>query len=58
MLSAYTVAEAADLCGVTTQTVRNWLRSGRLRAVYTAGGQRQLVTADSVQAWLRKAAQE
>lgn len=40
------IGEAAAMLGVTTQTLRNWERSGRLRAERTAGGQRYYMVAD------------
>ena len=43
--------EAARACGVSTQTIGNWIRQGRLRAATTGGG-RFRVHADSLQALL------
>ncbi len=37
------IGEAAAMLGVTVQTLRNWEKSGRLRAKRTAGGQRYYV---------------
>lgn len=37
------IGEAAAILGVTGQTLRNWEKSGRLRAQRTAGGQRYYV---------------
>jgi excisionase family DNA binding protein len=37
-----TVGEAAGLRGVTVQTVRNWVRAGRLRVVIVGGGEREV----------------
>ena len=38
--------EAAALLGVTTQTLRNWDKSGKLKAVRTDGGHRRFKEAD------------
>lgn len=40
------IGEAAAMLGVTTQTLRNWEKSGRLRAARTRGGQRTYIVAD------------
>ncbi len=44
--------EAARACGVSTQTIVNWIRQGRLRAATTGGG-RFRVHADSLVEFLR-----
>lgn len=40
------IGEAAALLGVTTQTLRNWEKSGKLRPARTAGRQRTYLVAD------------
>ncbi|MFH1235900.1 MAG: MerR family DNA-binding transcriptional regulator [Parcubacteria group bacterium] len=40
------IGQAANILGVTPQTLRNWEKSGRLRAERTAGGQRFYAAAD------------
>jgi excisionase family DNA binding protein len=44
--------EAARLCGVSTQTIVNWIRQGRIRAATTGGG-RFRVHADSLVEFMR-----
>lgn len=44
--------EAARACGVSTQTIVNWIRQGRLRAATTGGG-RFRVHADSLVEFLK-----
>jgi excisionase family DNA binding protein len=44
--------EAARACGVSTQTIVNWIRQGRLRAATTGGG-RFRVHADSLIEFLK-----
>ena len=41
-MPAFTVGQAAELLGVSPDTVRRWVDSGELRATRTAGGQRQI----------------
>jgi len=38
----YTLLKAAELLGVTTQTIRNWDNSGKIRTVRTPGNQRRI----------------
>jgi len=38
----YTLLKAAELLGVTTQTLRNWDNAGKIRAVRTPGNQRRI----------------
>jgi|GEM_PF-178647 len=38
----YTLLKAADLLGVTTQTLRNWDKTGKIRAIRTPGNQRRI----------------
>ena len=45
--------DAARACGVSTQTIVNWIRQGRLRAATTGGG-RFRVHADSLVAFLEQ----
>jgi len=40
------IDEAAALLGVTTQTIRNWDNSGKLKAIRTDGGHRRFKEAD------------
>ena len=40
------IGQAAKILGVTAQTLRNWEKSGRLRAQRTVGGQRCYTVAD------------
>ncbi|MBI4092669.1 MAG: MerR family DNA-binding transcriptional regulator [Candidatus Kerfeldbacteria bacterium] len=40
------IGKAAAMLGVTSQTLRNWEKSGRLRPERTAGGQRYYAAAD------------
>jgi len=49
-LDCYTISEAALALDVTPQTVRNCLEDGRLESMWTAGGEKQLVTMASVEA--------
>lgn len=39
-------AEAASLFGVDPQTLRNWVKAGKIRAQRTVGGQRRYHEAD------------
>jgi molybdopterin-binding protein len=38
----FTVGQAAELLGVSTDTLRRWVDSGQIPAARTAGGQRRL----------------
>jgi len=38
----YTLSKAAELLGVTTQTLRNWDNAGKIRAIRTPGNQRRI----------------
>ena len=46
MASSYRIAEAAELLGVSDDTVRRWIDSGRLPAVRQGGGPAQVDGAD------------
>lgn len=37
-----TTGEAADLLGVSSQTVVNWIKTGKLDAIRTLGGHRRI----------------
>ena len=41
-VSVFTVGQAAELLGVSADTVRRWVDSSQIPAVRSAGGQRQL----------------
>ena len=41
-MSSFTVGEAAQLLGVSSDTVRRWVDSGELRAARTPGGRRRI----------------
>ena len=41
-MPAFTVAEAAELLGVSPDTVRRWVDGGQLRAVSSSGSRRQI----------------
>jgi len=41
-LAAFTVGEAAELLGVSADTVRRWVDGGELSAGRTSGGQRRI----------------
>ena len=41
-MPAFTVSQAAELLGVSPDTVRRWVDSGELRATRTSGGQRRI----------------
>jgi excisionase family DNA binding protein len=47
--AAFTIAETADLLGVSVDTVRNEIAAGRLRAVHLGGGQTVRIPAWSIQ---------
>ncbi len=38
----YTPGQAARICGVSTETIRRWERSGKIYSHRTAGGQRRI----------------
>jgi len=38
------IQEAADLCAVSRRTIYNWLQSGKIQAVRTAGGNIRIFT--------------
>ncbi len=40
---AFSTGEAARFCFVTSETIQNWIRSGRLTAQRTAGGQYRIL---------------
>ncbi len=42
------VSEAADLLGVSTQTIRRWESEGKLKAVRTEGGHRRFEVSDLI----------
>ena len=42
----YSIGEAADLLGVSTDTVRRWADAGRVQVSRTAGGRRHVDGAD------------
>ena len=46
MAASYRIAEAAELLGVSDDTVRRWIDSGRLPAVRQGGGPAQVDGAD------------
>lgn len=48
------IGEAAELLGVSTETIRNWTSAGKLAAVVTPGGHRRYRKED-VEAALRPA---
>jgi molybdopterin-binding protein len=54
------MGQAAEILGVSPDTVRRWITSGRLRAERTAGGQRVIRRADvaALAAQRRRAGQE
>ena len=41
-MPSFTVGEAAELLGVSPDTVRRWIDSGQLEATKTAGGRRRV----------------
>ena len=41
-MASFTVSQAAELLGVSPDTVRRWVDSGELRATRTGGGQRRI----------------
>ena len=43
-----TTTEAARLLGVTAQTIRNWIRSGKITTEPTMGGHNRIPVAQSV----------
>jgi excisionase family DNA binding protein len=45
---AYRVDETAEILGVSTSTIRNWVRDGRLRALRPAGSGAVLVPASEI----------
>ncbi len=45
-METYGTGEAAELLGVSTDTVGRWIDSGKLRATRTAGGRRVIEGAD------------
>lgn len=45
----YTTAKVASIFGVTTETVRNWIASGRLPAVRIASGHYRVRRADLIE---------
>ena len=50
-----TVSEAAELLGVSENTVRRWADAGHIDAYRTPGGQRRFST-EAMDAFLRRAA--
>jgi len=53
-VAGYTVAEAAELLGVSLTTVYRWLEDGALQAMTTLGGTAKLVSAESVHRYKRQ----
>ncbi len=45
-LRAFSTGEAARFCYVTSETIQNWIRAGRLPAQRTAGGQYRIRARD------------
>ena len=41
-MATFTIGQAAELLGVSPDTVRRWVDSGQLRAARTSGGQRRV----------------
>lgn len=41
-MPSFTIGQAAELLGVSTDTVRRWVDAGQLPAARTSGGQRRL----------------
>lgn len=47
----YTVRQVAELLGITEDTIRRHIHSGRLHAVTPDGGRRLLIPESAVNAW-------
>ena len=52
-MKMYSIGEAAKMCGVTVQTIRNWDKAGRIHAIRSAANQRMFSEEDILRA-LRK----
>jgi len=48
MPNRYTVAEVARLYGVHPESVKRWLRSGKLKGTKTPGGRSWIIYADDL----------
>ncbi|MDY7008327.1 MAG: IS607 family transposase [Cyanobacteriota bacterium] len=48
MSNLLTVAEAAELLGVSTKTIRRWETDGRIKSIRTEGGHRRFRTSDLI----------
>ncbi len=46
MVQAFSTGQAARFCYVTSETILNWIRSNRLKAQRTAGGQYRILLDD------------
>jgi len=44
----YSVKEASELLGVTTKTIREWEKSGKIKAIRTEGGHRRFCANDLI----------
>lgn len=49
----YTTQEFADMFGVSTEVVRQWIHRGQLKATKTDDGQRTLIPKDAVISYKR-----
>lgn len=45
------IGEAAEMLPVTTQTIRNWIRAGKIRAERTEGGHYRIPMAEITRLW-------
>ena len=51
---AYTSVQAAKICGVSSQTIKRWVKSGKLKGYFIAGKRIRKISASSIKSFAKK----